>query len=599
MILLVKANVVHKNSPKCLKAKKRKEKAETELKKPKNGLLLSFLKKPKISHPSSQTPSQPSSSTTIPRPPLLPLAPSIITPNSEPGILTASPALFPTELTASACPSGDTLAINSHPHHTSNGPTDAEISTMLSRLRLLVTHLPPTVPIATEADVLAQYAEPQRIDDPSISSEDIWEDILNNTLKHGLGWGGNVDVDGVLRRGKLGVEGLLAFVEYFVKQRGVSESLFEGKLSLLMEGMLAKILIAPQYIRGAALGEETINEPECVKIEAPAARTSLSEPTVIAELEINCTPHTSYPFGLYSAQHLPWNYFVKGDRMFLIAHYCKKTFLKSDTDSACISCNSLTQNSIIRGILDHMNHGTHISMTFSYLGFDELVLALKNKTNQNQTKEEGPGNVSASDGCDCIKGHTLGHSCYTHWPPAEERDCSLAGILEKVTEAAQGVYKGKSFSENERMLGTLLWRIGGAWVGHILHRALGRPSVGSLHNVLVRIPVQPSAGKPSTAEISTNALNMLEGIIPIIKNDPNTMGDVEELFRAIDDGNAHLASEATIAGVGILSKENRLHLSRIVLISVDCKKETGPEHAKVLQTVLDGLDDITLVTANK
>ncbi|KAF6747646.1 hypothetical protein DFP72DRAFT_821447 [Ephemerocybe angulata] len=680
---------VHKNSPKCLKAKERKEKAETAQKKPKNGSLLSFLKKTKAPHPISQ----PSSSTSIPSPFATSSAPSSSTTPLNSGPETsppsASPAPFQIALPKPASTDDDTPAIPSDPYLALKGPSQDEISEMkdrntpvLSRLRLLVTHLPPTVPVATEADELAQYAEPQRFDNPSIAGDDLWEEVLNSALKRGLGWGGDVDVDGILRRGKLGVEGLLGFVEYFVEGRGVPESLFEGKLSLIMDGMLAKsthfvyrILDAAQHVK-ATIAEPTIQGPEHVEIETPAAPTTTSPPsdaTLAPDVEIleytpaihgsvkrqcpgyhlpmpeNCTPHTSYPFGLHSAQHLPWNYFVQGDKMFLIAHSCQKTFLKGDTRSACKSCSSLAQNTIIRGIRDRMNNGTHINTTFAYLGFDELVLALKNKTDQNQFLRFNALNQARS-----LERKKKGLSMYQRLTVAIaskdipriarvihaglQRRKGIAGILEKVTEAAQGVYKVKSFSENERMLGTLLWRIGGARVGHILHRALGLPSVGSLRNASVRIPVQPSAGKPTAAEISKNALNMLEGIIPIIKNDPNvrhavlmfdelaverrprynertnefvgvcrehgdeislkfeTMGDVEELFRAVDDGDVHLASEATIAGVGILSKENRLYSSRIVLISADCKKETGPEHARVLQTVLDGLDDVKPTT---
>ena len=38
----------------------------------------------------------------------------------------------------------------------------------------------------------------------------------------------------LIRRGKKGVEGLAMYVGYFVEERGVNESLFEGKLSHLM-----------------------------------------------------------------------------------------------------------------------------------------------------------------------------------------------------------------------------------------------------------------------------------------------------------------------------------------------------------------------------
>jgi hypothetical protein len=38
----------------------------------------------------------------------------------------------------------------------------------------------------------------------------------------------------LIRRGRKGMEGLTNYARYFVEERGVSESLFEGKLSHLM-----------------------------------------------------------------------------------------------------------------------------------------------------------------------------------------------------------------------------------------------------------------------------------------------------------------------------------------------------------------------------
>ena len=42
--------------------------------------------------------------------------------------------------------------------------------------------------------------------------------------------------------------------------------------------------------------------------------------------------------------------------------------------------------------------------------------------------------------------------------------------------------------------------------------------------------------------------------------------------------------------MGVLCNDNRIYPGRPVLISGDCKRETGGEHAKIIQTVLDGVD---------
>lgn len=47
-----------------------------------------------------------------------------------------------------------------------------------------------------------------------------------------------------------------------------------------------------------------------------------------------------------------------------------------------------------------------------------------------------------------------------------------------------------------------------------------------------------------------------------------------------------------MAALGILCKDNRIYPGRSILVSGDCKRETGEEHAKVIQTVLTGVNDL-------
>ncbi|KAK7012459.1 hypothetical protein R3P38DRAFT_3324111 [Favolaschia claudopus] len=58
-----------------------------------------------------------------------------------------------------------------------------------------------------------------------------------------------------------------------------------------------------------------------------------------------------------------------------------------------------------------------------------------------------------------------------------------------------------------------------------------------------------------------------------------TEDDLNVLCTGIKDGKAHLAREATVAALGLLTPHPRLYAARPILFSADCKRESGPEHA--------------------
>ena len=102
-------------------------------------------------------------------------------------------------------------------------------------LRNLVKDLPESVPEASEFDRLAVFGRnPKEFDDPALHADELWETTLNGVLKSTLGWGTEGNMDEIIRRGRWGLDGLVKFAAYFVEQRGVSEGLFEGKLSNLV-----------------------------------------------------------------------------------------------------------------------------------------------------------------------------------------------------------------------------------------------------------------------------------------------------------------------------------------------------------------------------
>jgi hypothetical protein len=47
-----------------------------------------------------------------------------------------------------------------------------------------------------------------------------------------------------------------------------------------------------------------------------------------------------------------------------------------------------------------------------------------------------------------------------------------------------------------------------------------------------------------------------------------------------------------VGTLGILCKDNRIYPGRSVLVSGDCKRESGEEHANIIKTVLSGINEL-------
>lgn len=109
------------------------------------------------------------------------------------------------------------------------------VSGFLNKLRYLIKNIPDSIPEGGDDDKLAAFCgNPKDLDDRSLDPDGLWEEVLNPLLKSSLGWGKERDMKAIIRKGRKGVEGLATFVGYFIEERGVSDSLFEGKLSYML-----------------------------------------------------------------------------------------------------------------------------------------------------------------------------------------------------------------------------------------------------------------------------------------------------------------------------------------------------------------------------
>ena len=117
-------------------------------------------------------------------------------------------------------------------------------SGFIRRFEEIVKSLPENIPIASGNDKLAAFnIEPALLDDPKIDPDDLWEVVINGFLKEHLGWGEEVDMGELIRRGEQGMDGVLRFSKYFIEKRGVSVDLFEGKLTHLLRAAEALCVI--------------------------------------------------------------------------------------------------------------------------------------------------------------------------------------------------------------------------------------------------------------------------------------------------------------------------------------------------------------------
>ncbi|KAF8810813.1 hypothetical protein BYT27DRAFT_7221830 [Phlegmacium glaucopus] len=467
----------------------------------------------------------------------------------------------------------------------------------------LVKSLPLSTPEASEIDKLSVFgADPRRFDDRTIDTDELWENRLHNILKATLGWGKEGNMEEIICQGKWGLDGLLNFVTYFVKERGVSEGLLRGKLDYLIEELKESALPCKGF---------TPTFPE------------------------GKSPHTAYPFALHDTLILPWDYTLKNGVMILFARSCAG--LSEDNGQSCQPCRRLIKNKTLEGIFMWIEDGIHKKTGFLYHGFKFYCLCGLNQAKKLLAKARAlsdqkqllmaivSGKVSRLDRLLSI---------------GLQQKKGLHGLLALYMAAAEGHYNPNTFTEEEDMKLLLLWKLGGNRVAEINHCANKGPSITYLRTHSTVPPIIPSPGQPTVDQVQANIEATFGGLLDVIYSqnhskfihtvlmfvelatekrirwDPKTnhfLGicrehghktstefvnedDMEELFQNLDDGKVHYAGEATVGALGVLSKDNRIYPGRPVLVSGDCKRESGEEHAEIIKTVLEGVNSLQTKT---
>ncbi|KAJ7255087.1 hypothetical protein B0H12DRAFT_1233167 [Mycena haematopus] len=501
---------------------------------------------------------------------------------------------------------------------------------LLAQLQAAIKRLPSTIPFANENSPLAALAGvPAGYVSEGTPADELWEQ-LSAPFHRAFGYGTGVDARArLVERGPFGLDGTLRFFEYFIRERGLEGGPVELKLEQLVE--------AVQFVN-PFVGTRMGISPMDVESESPTVID------VDAEVEKSDKKHTSaskrskskpcggfffpfsadgknasseYPYGLHDTLNPPWTYSSNADGT-LTLRSTECTTAGSNERPTCAACASLRKDPILRGILERAKDGVDERANYAYHSVSGLIQLLRRKNKQIQelrvrgfnavkriaaqarsltehkrfVRAIGSGKVENVDRLVRVQ---LG------------RKQGIRGLIGTLDKAAEGLYHPKSYTEQDDLRGVLLWKLAGNRVADFAHRALGLPSRTTLRKRTTNVAAcfegiadVLAVKKPKHAvlmydEIATerrirwdSKTNNFLGVCREHGNKVslqfNSERDLDELFQAKEEGKVHFAGEATVAAIGMLSDETRLYAARPVLISSDCKKESGVEH---LQNVLD------------
>jgi hypothetical protein len=303
--------------------------------------------------------------------------------------------------------------------------------------------------------------------------------------------------------------------------------------------------------------------------------------------------YACYPFALHDVLVLPWDFKVKNGVMTLFARSCSGKVKAGAT--SCIACQHLVRNVYLEGIITRIKEGVHENTPFAYFGFSGLLELLRRKTRQiefyrlrglNQARKL----LSKATALTLRKRLLMAIASGKVNRVDQLIDIALRqkkgvrAILAAYRAAGEGVYKPKSFTEEEDMKALLMWKLSGNRVAEINHRANDGPSVSYLRAHSTVPTLIHSPGQPTINEVQKNVEATFTGVLDVMHElkvihavvmfdeiaaekrihwdlksnhflgvcrehaNKTSMefineGDMDKLFKKLDDGEVHYAAE--------------------------------------------------------
>ncbi|KAJ7104452.1 hypothetical protein B0H15DRAFT_795200 [Mycena belliarum] len=487
---------------------------------------------------------------------------------------------------------------------------------LLYELRNVKELIPDYVPPAASTHPLAIFSI-----DPMSSSEsrdvgDDWDAYLQPMLRKAFGRGELIPRTSFeyAQPGKWGLDGFCRFFEYFIDERELDGCRIGRYFQFLIEVITLRF---PPRTAAAERRDAKAIAPGQLHRALPIARLDYP-PTLVRYkpcfgLEIRFgegqSPHVDYPFGLHKQFVLPWDYYSKGERFYIQAKACTQELVEQDC--ACRACDDLLLNDVLIGVMQRAAHGVHENTPLIYMPIGVLITVLRRRIEQCR-------------GLKLVKLNDTRKLLGVVAQLEEHKQFVMAVGSGKVTRVAQLVM---ACLNNGVGIRGILER----YYPGIVHRALGLPGLSTIRSNTVIRPLRASPGFPTIEEIQANIDACAEGepessgppvtvhrVLMLdeiaieqrprwddktnkilgacrecshkISLELNTEADLQEFFQAVDDDEIHLASEATVAAFGALSRDPRVYSPRPCCISGTDKHETSANHARFLRKIISAAD---------
>jgi hypothetical protein len=267
----------------------------------------------------------------------------------------------------------------------------------------------------------------------------------------------------------------------------------------------------------------------------------------------------------------------------------------------CEACSELAKppgGKILKGIISRIHDGIREGTNLAFFGLNGLRETIRRKDSQIETLRLGK--LTAARALES-KARTIDDwkRLYMSLASGKVQNCErllavavnhkrgVKGALKMYVDAALRHYRPRRIDETSALIGIVLWRIGGARVANFAHRALNLPGLSTLRRYSTMQPIIASYRFPRASDIEQNLHAILSsGLLDVLKGLPddcvqlvlmideiatekrlrwdprtnqilglcrehgecvsvsfNSVEDVEELMKALEEGRVHYASE--------------------------------------------------------
>ncbi|KAJ6459302.1 hypothetical protein C8R45DRAFT_942329 [Mycena sanguinolenta] len=525
---------------------------------------------------------------------------------------------------ADATPIADADALTSDPRNV-----------LLARFRLVISTLPPTIPLASDSDPITSFAiNPATLVGPG---QDPWEDVIHRAIDSLMYDGGrsknSLELSHSIRRGENGMSGLANWMEKCFFDLHISLGMLEPRIERLIQAML---------FLGATSSVEL--QPSPTSQPAPKRMSAPPKPSVgcigqVLPVKDGHSPFLAYPLALHAQRERLWSVEF-GPKLVIRSFACKRHL---ETSAICPPCKKLVHNRIIKKLLERNEDGLKPGTTFAYLTVDNMQTLLRKKNEQiNSLKLFG---LTLSQTLLVRATHLEGYSrlriavarndvprIHTIIANDLKNGASLFASLDKVSRATEGNFNPKSYARAEHQLSYLLWQLGGRAAAELGQRCLGLPSIPSVKRHIATTPLVVSPKAPAKDEMQHNLSisyptpnpsppdrsigpgfqimvdelkvegrmrwdarsNMILGICrehsANYELEFKSIEEAEALHAALGSKDVHLASEATVVAVNSFSDVPSRNISHPFIIAPTCKAEAAEGQKRLLCDARDAVN---------